>query len=182
MDRFATRIAARTWARTLAAQIAAAVVAGLIVSAFAYLALGAVVAQVTSGPGAAPATSLAARSLAARISPGKVAVAAPPQGAEALLVQAQPGDRLDVIAVFPATAGQPVASATIIRGAVVVERPTDTSGSPAVIEVSPEEAIVLAHVVQSGTHVVYALWPAGGNPPAVPPLDEAAIRGRFGPN
>lgn len=185
MDRLAARLGARTWARTLPAQIGVAVAAGLLVAALAFFVLEAIIAQRAVDPGAAPSSAGAAanpRSLAARLSPGKVAVSAPPQGAEALLVQAQPGDRLDVIAVFPATATQPVVSATIIRGAVLVERPIDTSGSPAVIEVSPEEAMVLTHVVQSGTHVVYALWPARGNPPGLAPPDGPAIRERFGPN
>ena len=183
MNRFSGSLGANSWARAFPVQLAAAILAGLVVFGLAYLVLGAMVAQVAGQPDGTPLSSVrgAPGSLAARISPGKVAIAAPPQGAEALLQQVEPGDRIDVIAVYPSTASQPVVSAVVVRGAVVLSPPPDTSGSPAVLEVSPDEAMVLTHVIQSGRHVVYAVWPAGGNPPEVPAVDLAALESRLSP-
>jgi hypothetical protein len=127
-----------------------------------------------------PAATIITESLAPRISPGKVAISAPVSGAQSLLTEVQPGDRMDIIALFPASLGQAAASAVIVRGATVLTRPVIASGIPILFEVTPEESLVMAHVIQSGAQLSYSLWPASGPPPALPVLDVATVRARLG--
>src|SRR5437773_12318692 len=87
---------------------------------------------------------------------------------------------MDIIALFPPTARLGTASAVIVRGATVLVRPNVSTGAPIVFAVTPEESLVVAHLVQSGVSLAYSLWPEGGAPAASEPMDLAQVRARLG--
>jgi hypothetical protein len=126
-----------------------------------------------------PSIARAPDSLAPRIAAGQSAVGVPIAGAESLLRDLQPGDRLDVLASLPAgQEGRPV-TAVVVRGATVL-RPA-TSTDPLLVEVPSQEAIILAHLVLGGTRLGYLVWPANGAPPPEPqPIDERTARALLG--
>jgi hypothetical protein len=93
-------------------------------------------------------------SLAPRLRDGRLAVGVPVAGSEPLLRDVQPGDRLDVVASLPA----PPVTAVVVRGATVLRPPNATD--PLVLDVSAADAIALAHLTLSGTHLGFVLWPA----------------------
>ena len=100
-------------------------------------------------------------------------------GAQSLLADVQAGDRMDIIALFPPAPNLPARSAVIVRGATVVVRPTVSSGTPIVFAVSPEESLVIAHLVEGGVSLTYSLWPETGAP-ALEPTNVANARARLG--
>jgi LysM repeat protein len=55
-----------------------------------------------------------------------------------------------------------------------------TASDPLVVEVSPDDALVLAHLVLGGTQLSYAVWPGGVEPAETPPLDERTVRALLG--
>ena len=126
-----------------------------------------------------PITGQALDSLAPRVPADKVAISTPLFGAQSLLADVQAGDRMDIIALFPPAPNLPARSAVIVRGATVVVRPTVSSGTPIVFAVSPEESLVIAHLVEGGVSLTYSLWPETGAP-AVEPTNVANARARLG--
>ncbi|HEV7663385.1 MAG TPA: LysM domain-containing protein [Chloroflexota bacterium] len=132
-------------------------------------------------PAAEPAVTVPrqADSVAPMVARGRAIVGVPIGGSEALLRDVQQGDRLDVLASVPSAAdGRPI-TAVLVRGATVV-RPA-LSSDPLLIDVSSADAIVLAHLVLGGTHLGYAVWPAGGGTPSPQqPLDERTARALLG--
>jgi hypothetical protein len=136
--------------------------------------------QVVAEP-AAPLTQLVktSDSLASRLVAGQTAIGVPITGSESLLRDVQPGDRLDVVASLPSPEdGRPL-TGVVVRGATVL-RPA-TSSDPLLLEVSPHDAIALAHLVLSGTRLGYTVWPSTGGAPTEPrPLDERTARVALG--
>jgi len=126
-----------------------------------------------------PITGPALDSLAPRIPSDRVAISTPLFGAQSLLADVQPGDRMDIIALFPPAPNLPPRSAVIVRGATVLVRPTVSSGTPIVFGVSPEESLVIAHLVESGVSLTYSLWAESGAP-AVEPTKLANARAQLG--
>lgn len=125
-----------------------------------------------------PVAALVPDSLAHRISPGRVAVAAPSSSGETLLAAARAGDHIDIVAILPGPLGQPPLPALVVRGAVLLRAPPGAQGGPVVLEVTPDDAVALAHLIGRGTRLTFALWPAAG-PPPVPSVDAAAVRARL---
>lgn len=97
-------------------------------------------------------------SLAERIASDKVAVGVPSSAQDVLLSETRPGDRLDIIALLGGRPGEAPLTAVVVRGATVLSAPTGNQGGPALLEVSPEEAVVLGHLTQGGVRLTYALW------------------------
>jgi hypothetical protein len=118
-------------------------------------------------------------SVATRLVDGQTAVGVPITGAEPLLRDVQPGDRLDVVASLPSPDdGRPV-TGVVVRGATVLRQ--GTSSDPLLLEVSAEDAMALAHLVLGGTRLGYTVWPSDGSAPTEPrPLDERAARVALG--
>jgi hypothetical protein len=136
----------------------------------------AVVAQPTHAP---LLPTLAADSLAPALTLGRSAVGVPVVGSETLLRELQPGDRLDVYASLSSPPDGRLMTAVVVRGATVLRQ--SSIGEPLLLDVEARDAIVLAHVVLSGTRLGYAVWPAGGGSPAEPPpLDERTARALLG--
>jgi hypothetical protein len=125
-------------------------------------------------------TGAAVDSIAPRVPADKVAISTPVFAAQSLLDEVRVGDRMDIVALLPSTAGLGAQSAVIVRGATVLARPNASSGVPIIFAVTPEESLVVAHLVQSGIPLTYALWSESGPPPAVEPLDPAEVRARLG--
>jgi len=127
-----------------------------------------------------PALSVATDSLESRITSDDLAVGLPIAGSEALLRNVQPGDRLDIVASFPAPAnGQPL-TAVLVRGATVVQSATQTD--PLLVEMAAPDAVMVVHVLLRGTHLGYVLWPANGSLPAATPqpVDDRTARNALG--
>ena len=128
-----------------------------------------------------PAAQLAPDSLAPALQAGHEAIGVPTSGSpvEALLRDVQVGDRLDVVASFAAAdAAQPL-TAVVVHGATVLR--TATATDPLLLDVTAEDAVVLAHLILGGTHLGYVVWPANGVPPSLPPaLDEKTARALLG--
>lgn len=116
----------------------------------------------------APAESalpIATDSVAAQVRPAGVAVGVPTGGSEPLLRNVRPGDHLDILATLPSTNNDRPITAVIVRGATVLR--SAESGDPLLLEVAAPDAMELAHVVLSGTHLSYLVWsPAATPPPA----------------
>jgi hypothetical protein len=125
-------------------------------------------------------TRSAVDSVAPRVPADKVAISTPVFAAQSLLDEVTVGDRMDIVALLPSTAGLRAQSAVIVRGATVLARANASSGVPIVFAVTPEESLVVAHLVQSGIPLTYALWSESGPPPPVEPLDPAEVRARLG--
>jgi len=178
MDRRVSSLDAAQLTRTRSFQLGVSLLVGVIVFLLAEWLLQVLVNHRPDE--SIPPTTTVTESLAPRIAPGKVAISAPVSGAQSLLTEVQPGDRMDIIALFPASLGQSAASAVIVRGATVLNRPVIASGAPILFEVTPDESLVMAHMIQSGAQLSYSLWPANGPPPALPVLDVATVRARLG--
>jgi hypothetical protein len=118
-------------------------------------------------------------SLATQLVGGQTAIGVPISGSEPLLRDVQPGDRMDVVASLPSPEdGRPV-TAVIVRGATVLRQPT--ASDPLLLEVSPQDAMALAHLVLGGTRLGYTVWPSNGAAPTEPPpLDERSARVALG--
>ncbi len=127
---------------------------------------------------AAPA--VASDSLAPTLDDGKLAVGVPISGSEALLRDVQRGDRLDILASLSGPQNAEPVTAVVVRGASVL-RPA-TSNDPLMVEVPASDAIALAHLILSGTHLGYVLWPTDASvAPAEPPaLDQRTARTLLG--
>jgi hypothetical protein len=138
------------------------------------------VADQAQTPAEADGLSRAPQSPAGRIAADKVAVGVPSSAQEMLLAEAKPGDRLDVIALLGGRPGVPSRTAVVVSGATVLSPPSSGQGSPALLEVSPEEAVVLGHLIQGGVRLTYALWSSSGSPAPAQPLDVADARARLG--
>jgi hypothetical protein len=123
--------------------------------------------------------TLSADSLAPQITTGDLVVGVPSGGSTALLKDIQPGDRVSVLVSLPSTDDGRVVTAVAVNGASVV-RPASAT-DPLLLEVSAPDAIVLAHLVLSGIHLGYTVWPTDGtSPPASPPVDESTARALLG--
>jgi hypothetical protein len=118
-------------------------------------------------------------SLRLRLEAGQTAIGVPIAGSEALLRDVQPGDRLDVVASLPSPEdGRPL-TGVLVRGATVLRQAT--SNEPLLLEVSPRDAMALAHLVLSGTRLGFTVWPSNGSVPTEPrPLDERTARAVLG--
>ncbi|MBM2812973.1 MAG: hypothetical protein HW416_3732 [Chloroflexi bacterium] len=103
-----------------------------------------------------PAT--APDSLSRRVGPGRVAIAGPSAAQELLLAEVREGDRVDVIAALPANQAGSPSAAVVVRGAVVLGRASSAPNAPLLMEVTPDEAVVLGHLIQRGVRLNYALW------------------------
>lgn len=127
------------------------------------------------------ARAVAADSLESHIAADNLAVGVPIAGSEALLRNVQPGDRLDIVASFPApTNGQPLTT-VLVRGATVLQSATQTD--PLLVEMAAPDAVMVVHVLLRGTHLGYILWPANSSSlsAATPaPIDERAARDALG--
>src|SRR4051794_8119456 len=124
-------------------------------------------------PAPALETTPAPDTVTRHIEPGDVAVALPIGSAEPLVRGLQPGARLNVLASLPDTSSGRPLSAVVTRGATIVQPVTPSD--PLVVEVSPDDALVLAHLVLGGTQLSYAVWPGGVEPAETPPLDERTV-------
>ena len=133
------------------------------------------VETLVSRPGLFPSDSMAAR-----VASGRVAVSVPAASQEVLAGELRPGDRLDIVALVPGGSAQPRLAAVAVRGAMVLSRNSGAGGESLLVEVTPEEGMVLGHLVLSGVRLQYALWSASSPPPPVPPLDVETARGRLG--
>ena len=128
-----------------------------------------------------PAIQLAPDSLVPALHAGHQAVGVPISGSpvEALLRDVQAGDRLDVLASFASSGGAQPLTAVIVHGATVLRAASGTDPLP--LEVTREDAVVLAHLLLGGTHLGYVVWPTSGEPPSLPPaLDERTARALLG--
>lgn len=160
-------------------RLAASIAAGLFAFLLAYALLNALLGEQpvespeastnsASGGNTSESTS-GSLSLAARLPAGSVAFALPTGTQDSLFGSARVGDRLDVIAPVPGQDSAPATAAVMVRGATFLGRSTGP-GNVILVQVSPEEGVVLGHLVQSGTRLTYALWSATGAPapPAQP--------------
>ncbi|HLZ26142.1 MAG TPA: LysM peptidoglycan-binding domain-containing protein [Chloroflexota bacterium] len=129
--------------------------------------------EVTLTPVAPPSDSIALV-----MTPGRIAVGVPSTGFLPLLLDLQPGDRLDVLASLPSPTDSRPVSVVVVSGATVLRPATATDAL--LLEVSGPDAIALAHLVLGGTHLAFTVWPAGGNPPLQQPLDEQTARALLG--
>lgn len=157
---------------------------GVMVFALSYSLLGAARAARDAGPPPELATPAGvgtdSGSVAHRIAPGRVALAAPAPRLDPLASEVQPGDRIAVMAVVPGGRGEGPVAGVVVPEAVVLSGPAGGSGSTLLLEVSSDEALVLAHLIQSGARLSYALWPAAGARQFAPSLDLGAARARLG--
>ena len=127
-----------------------------------------------------PVRAVAADSLESHIAADNLAVGVPIAGSEALLRNVQPGDRLDIVASFPApTNGQPLTT-VLVRGATVLQSATQTD--PLLVEMAAPDAVMVVHVLLRGTHLGYILWPANSSLSAATPapIAERAARDAIG--
>jgi hypothetical protein len=158
------------------------IVAGLLTFGIVYMLLE--VSRSSAAPNEAvivptPAPSAIARATdALPVAAGERVVAVPITGAESLLRGVRPGDRLDVLASLSSPDdGRPVTS-VVVRGATVVRAPA--GGDPLLLEVQPQDAIALAHLVLGGTRLGFTLWPASASPPSPQAIDERTARTLLG--
>jgi LysM repeat protein len=115
---------------------------------------------------------------AVSVDAGQRVVAVPIMGSESLLRGVHPGDRLDILASLSSPDdGRPITS-VIVRGATVV-RPPSASDS-VLLQVSPLDAIALAHLVLGGTRLGFTVWPQNASPPAPQAIDERTARTLLG--
>jgi hypothetical protein len=114
----------------------------------------------------APTTSASLDSLVPSIPANSVAISTPVFGAQAMMAEVQEGDRMDILALLPARGDTPAHAAVVVRGATVLARPAAQSGAPIVFAVTPEESLVVTHLVQSGVSLTYSLRSTAGAPPA----------------
>jgi hypothetical protein len=112
------------------------------------------------------------------VAAGARVVALATTGAESLLRGVHPGDRLDVLASLSSpNDGRPITS-VVVRGATVVRAPS--AAEPLLVQVSPADAIVLAHMMLGGTRLGFTIWPQNASPPAPQPIDERTARTLLG--
>jgi hypothetical protein len=104
--------------------------------------------------------------LVSSIPTNSVAISTPVFGAQAMMAEVQVGDRMDIVALLPTRGDTPAHAAVVVRGARVLARPAAQSGAPIVFAVTPDESIVVTHLVQSGVSLTYSLWSTAGAPPA----------------
>jgi hypothetical protein len=124
---------------------------------------------------------VAGDSLVRSIRPDNLAVGVPVPQSEALLLRdVQPGDRLDILASLSSPRDAQPVTAVVVRGATVL-RP-GTSIDPLLLQVTASDAIALVHLVSSGVHLGYVVWPADGSSHLgqVPLLDEPTVRRLLG--
>src|SRR5207253_4483887 len=127
-------------------------------------------------PAVTPAPAVASDSLAPSLQDGTLAVGVPVAGSEALLRDVQPGDRLDVLASLSGLQGAQPVTAVVVRGATVLR--AGSAGDPLLLAVTGPDAVALAHLILSGTHLGYILWPTDSSvAPAEPQmLDQRTVR------
>jgi hypothetical protein len=165
-------------------QAGASILLGIVMTGLAYLVLAGMLAPavepevIAPVEQPAPAPAEGERSFALAIAAGKVAAGVPVAGSEMVATAAVPGDRIDVIALVPPGHPTPLA-AVVVRGATVLGRSGQGSSSQLLLQLSSDEAMVLAHLLQSGTRMSYSLWPADGTPLPVVPVDAAELRSLF---
>jgi hypothetical protein len=137
-------------------------------------------AETQAAPAVVATDTLTLDSIASTISPGHVAVALPITGSEALLRDVQPGDRLDVLASFSSPQNTLPVTSVVARGAIVIRPATPTD--PLLVEVLGTDALALAHLVSSGTHLGYTVWSASGGSVAAQTqvLDQTTARRLLG--
>lgn len=172
------------WWRRPLGQAGLALGVGLAVFALSYSLLGAARSArerpVTAEPAELVAAGTGGDSAAQRITPGRVALAAPVSRPDPLVSELRPGDRILVMAAIPGNPGEGSRAAVVVREAIVLTGPGTVSASSLLLEVSSDEAMVLAHLIQSGTRLTYALWPAVGVLQIPPAVDPATARARLG--
>lgn len=138
---------------------------------------GATAGQAASAP--APDLLRDNSSPGSMVAAGTTVVGVPTTGSELLLRDVQPGDRLDVLASLASPRDNRPVTAVIVRGATVLV--PATSSDPLLLQVSPPDALALAHLLLGGTRLGYVVWSANGAiPPETQPLDEQAARALLG--
>jgi hypothetical protein len=158
----------------------AIVCAGLLTFVVTYALLEAVWTHAAAEPAnvaPTPVVAAAPDSLAPQIAAGDIGVGLPTAGADALLHDVRAGDRLNVLASVTGGDGRPV-TAVVVSGAKVLQ--PASGDSPLVVEVSAADGLALAHLVLGGTHLSYAVVPAGATPAPSAPMDAAQARARLG--
>lgn len=146
-----------------------AALVGLVVGGVAYAALSSYLAEGTARQSLATTAAaqepvVARDSFSNRIGAGKVIIGVPALGQEALFSELRPGDVVDVFAILPGESGQSPAAGTVVRRAPVL-RPGGRSGTPLLLEVSPDESLALAHLIGRGARLTYAVWPSSSTSP-----------------
>lgn len=171
--------------RSPSVQAAGSLAVGVLVATLAYVVLRSLPAaerlpEVTVPVEQGPVQPFVAEdSLSRLIAPGKVGVVVPVGALEPLTSSVVLGDRLEIIALVPNDRDTPQA-AFVVHGATLRGRSPGASAGALLLEVTPDEAIILGHLMQSGARLSYALWPANGAPPDVPPVDIGTLRSRLG--
>jgi len=171
--------------RSPAVQAAASLAVGLLVATLAYILLHSLPAAETLPEASAPAAQgpvgrfVAEDSLSRLIAAGKVGVVVPVGALEPMTSSVVLGDRFEIIALVPNDRDTPQA-AVVVHGATLRGRSTPASAGSMLLEVTPDEAIILGHLMQSGIRLSYALWPANGAPAEVPPVNIGTLRDRLG--
>jgi LysM repeat protein len=117
-------------------------------------------------------------SLAGLLAVGHVAVGVPSTGSEPLLQNVEPGDRLDVTAVLPSPDDTRPVTAVVVSGATVL-RPS-TASDPLLLDVSSQDALVLAHLVLGDTRLTFVVWSKAGGPASEQTMDERTARSVLG--
>ena len=97
MDRRVSPLDAAQLTRTRPFQLGVSLLIGVLVFLLAEWLLQVLVRHPTDE--STSTATIATESLAPRIAPGKVAISAPVAGAQSLLTEVQPGDRMDIIAI-----------------------------------------------------------------------------------
>jgi hypothetical protein len=122
--------------------------------------------------------TLAVNSFGLRMAPGEIAVGVPTAGSEPVFRALQPGARIDVLASVPSRGDGGPLTAVVVRGATVLRLPV--SPDPLLVKVDAADAIVLAHLILSGTHLDFAAWPTNAPPPPQAAMDERTARALLG--
>ena len=113
-----------------------------------------------------------ADTLAAHISEGGVAIAVPANSQEILFASARPGDRLDVISLVAMVPDAPDVPVVVAHGATYLGK-APGSGSPILLQVTPQAGLVISHLVQTNSRLIYDLWPKSGPPLTTIPITPA---------
>jgi hypothetical protein len=131
-------------------------------------------------PSPEPPLAVAADSLAPRVHADRVAVGVPTGGSESLLRDVQVGDRLDILASLPSPQDAGPVTSIVVRGASVLRAPS--AADPLLLEVPGSDAVALAHLILSGTHLGYIVWPADALASSAAPLqlDQQTVRSLLG--
>ncbi len=157
-------------------RIAAPIGAGIAVFALSYSLLSSAAASpsaVTPGePDTPAAQATPGRPLSQRLPAGHVAIQLPAAASQIVLSDLKPGSRMDVFAEPPGPRDTRTPPGLAAQGATLLAQ----SEGALLLDVSADEGMILAHLVQSGSRFLFLPWPPG----VTTPPDPADVRTRLG--